>query len=363
MYCSAWRYAVLLLIGCMGTAQAQTGFWGPPENLGSPVNTSQNELSGVLLNDGNELYFSRTVGGQNDLFVSLREGDRWGRPAALNELNTPLYNELNPTFTPDGSRMFFTSNRAGGTGEFDIYTTERTGSVWSAPVLLGPEINTSNSEWYAAVGQGGIFVSARTESGFNRGDIFFSSGTFPNYEMRAAIPALATPEREMSVYPTPDGNGLYITRGSEGAPFDDLWLSINDHGEWAPPQLVLCDVNTPEYDQYPTLSPSGSELLFASPNQAEGNGGWDLYLSEWHALGDMNADGLATSADIVYLVTYLFGLGPTPMDPRVEDVTCDGHVSILDIVVLANYVLRLGPVPCIDCSIPVSVTFGRAESE
>jgi len=64
----------------------------------------------------------------------------------------------------------------------------------------------------------------------------------------------------------------------------------------------------------------------------------------------MNADGMATSADIVHLVYYLFKNGPKPLDPRVEDVTCDGRISIVDIVVLTNYVFRLGPVPCTDCS-------------
>lgn len=362
MYCSCWRYAALLLFGWIGSAEAQTGFWGSPENVGHPVNSTQNELSGIIVDSGNKLYFSRSVGGQNDLFVSLREGDQWGRPAALFQLNTALYNELNPTFSPDGSRIFFTSDRAGGSGEFDIWTSEFISSSWSTPVPLGPEINTSNSEWYAAVDADGIYVSARTESGQNRGDIFYAPGSYPNYAVRAVIPALATPNREMSVYPIAALKELYITRGSDGAPFDDIWLSIYEDGAWMPPTRVQCDVNTSEYEQYPTLNYSDYELLFASRNQSAGLGGWDLYVSRWHTLGDMNADGLATTADIVLLVYYLFAKGQGPLDPRLEDVTCDGRISILDIVVLTNYVLRFGPVPCTDCSYTDISTYGRAES-
>jgi hypothetical protein len=345
------RIAVVLVAGSIGSAQAQTGFWGPPQNMGPPINTVHNELSGILINAGTELYFSRTVGGQNDLFVSTREGNHWSRPAALSVLNTALHNELNPTFSEHGKRMFFTSDRDHGVGGFDIWTSERVAGAWTTPVPLGTPVNTENSEWYAAANADGLYLSARTESGLNRGDIFFAAGTYPDYAPRTPILSLATPSREMSVYPSASGDALYITRGTDTIFYDDLWMSRREHGIWSVPYSVNCHVNSSEYEQYPTLSPSEDQLVFAARHQPAGLGGWDLFVSKWHASGDMNADGQASSSDIIYLVSYLFGDGPRPRDPSVEDLTCDKTISVLDVVVLANFVLRMGPAPCVDCSL------------
>jgi hypothetical protein len=62
--------------------------------------------------------------------------------------------------------------------------------------------------------------------------------------------------------------------------------------------------------------------------------------------GDVNDDGLITTADLLTLVSYLFKKGPPPR-PVLEtgDTNCDGRVSIVDVVTLVNYLFRLGPLP------------------
>lgn len=45
--------------------------------------------------------------------------------------------------SPDGSTLYFASKRPGGLGEADIYRSVKTGSTWSAPVNLGPPINSA----------------------------------------------------------------------------------------------------------------------------------------------------------------------------------------------------------------------------
>lgn len=55
-----------------------------------------------------------------------------------------------PTMSPDGSQMFFASDREGGYGGFDLWVSNYTkrGKTWSDPVNLGPQINTSGNEFY-----------------------------------------------------------------------------------------------------------------------------------------------------------------------------------------------------------------------
>lgn len=62
--------------------------------------------------------------------------------------------------------------------------------------------------------------------------------------------------------------------------------------------------------------------------------------------GDVNADGVTTSADIIYLVNYVFKGGPPPVNPGTGDVNCDGTVTSADIIYLVCYVFKGGPPPC-----------------
>ena len=63
--------------------------------------------------------------------------------------------------------------------------------------------------------------------------------------------------------------------------------------------------------------------------------------------GDTNKDGDMSISDIVYLISYLYKLGPAPVPIQSGDVNCDGDISISDIVYLIAYLFKLGPPPCI----------------
>jgi len=61
--------------------------------------------------------------------------------------------------------------------------------------------------------------------------------------------------------------------------------------------------------------------------------------------GDVNGDGIINSADVVYLINYLFKGGPPPEPLEAGDVNCDGVVNSADVVYLINYLFKGGPPP------------------
>jgi hypothetical protein len=67
--------------------------------------------------------------------------------------------------------------------------------------------------------------------------------------------------------------------------------------------------------------------------------------------GDVNNNGAITSADIIYLVNYVFkgGFAPVPC-PAVGDVNCDGAITSADIIFLVNFVFKSGLPPCDPCA-------------
>jgi hypothetical protein len=126
--------------------------WGPPSNLGPLVHkVGAGECAPTIFKDEQSgitnLYFCRNQGGLGDfdIYVStLRSDNRFGRPALVFELDSPV-RDTRTAIRRDGLEMFVTSNRPGGFGLIDLWNSTRatTLDAWSPPVNLGPTINTT----------------------------------------------------------------------------------------------------------------------------------------------------------------------------------------------------------------------------
>jgi hypothetical protein len=65
--------------------------------------------------------------------------------------------------------------------------------------------------------------------------------------------------------------------------------------------------------------------------------------------GDANGDGVASTADVVYLINYLFVSGPLPIPLPSGDPNNDCVINVADIIYLINYLLVGGPPPRQGC--------------
>lgn len=105
--------------------------WGTPVNLGSVINTPYSERSPFLHPDGKTLYFSSDGHyglGSLDVFKSVRLSDTswtdWSEPVNLGkEINTAGY-DVAYKITTDGKYAYFSSDREGGRGGYDIYNVK-----------------------------------------------------------------------------------------------------------------------------------------------------------------------------------------------------------------------------------------------
>jgi outer membrane protein OmpA-like peptidoglycan-associated protein len=115
--------------------------WGPAENLGPDVNSPYDEDGVFVHPDGRTIYFSskghNSMGGYDIFRSSLGDDGRWSRPENLGwPINSPD-DDLFFMLTADGSMGYFSSIRAGGLGEDDLYSVdfsvaEETGDLVSA---------------------------------------------------------------------------------------------------------------------------------------------------------------------------------------------------------------------------------------
>jgi hypothetical protein len=159
--------------------------WQTPVNLGPNVNTASDENAPSYLENGGspQLYFgSAKPGGLGlaDLYVSKLQADgSWGPAVALTELNSSA-NDNRPNIRSDGLQILFYSDRvAGGLGSNDLWSSTRptVDDAWSAPVNLGPPVNSAASDQHPFLTEDGrtlFFTSARS-GGVGAGDIWMTT--------------------------------------------------------------------------------------------------------------------------------------------------------------------------------------------
>lgn len=104
------------------------GGWGEPVNLGPNVNTPYSEQSPYIHPDDNTLYFCSNgwpgFGGM-DLFVSRADKDgKWQKPDNLGSPINTNNDESGLSLTATGQFAFFSSNKLSGAGGYDIYRFE-----------------------------------------------------------------------------------------------------------------------------------------------------------------------------------------------------------------------------------------------
>lgn len=195
------------------------GTWSTPRI--APFSGRYVDMDPTIAPDGQTLVFASARGGASHLWIVRRtSGGEWSEPEALPSPIASDAAEGTPSFGPDGS-LYFSSNRPGGAGSFDLYVAARDGDRWSAPVAL-TAVNTGAAELGPAVSKDGtllVFMSAgrpdeiigagRT---YFRGDLYASrkigEGWGPPVHLPAPINSAAG---ECCASFSPDGETMYFT--------------------------------------------------------------------------------------------------------------------------------------------------------
>ena len=198
-----------------------------------PFNTGKLQGGACLTLDNKILYITICNYDNCDIYYSQFNNQKWQPLIKLpNTVNTDAF-EGQPSVDVTGNVLYFSSNRPGGYGGYDLYKIVRKSkdSLWSAPINLGPEINTEFDE----------------KTPFIHGDcqtLYFSS----------------------------NGHG--------GVGGFDIFLSrLDKYNNWSKPKNLGYPLNSEGDDVAYVVSADGKRLYFSNKN-ISGKGGWDIFCSD-----------------------------------------------------------------------------------
>lgn len=278
--------------------------WSNPVHLDAPVNSACEDQTPTLSKDELALYFmSSRNGGLGtdtpsgcqtgfDLWVARRASrdSPWETPVNLGSpVNSPD-NEAGPALSHDGRLLFF-YRFVGTNADRDIYVSRRDANAagWGTPVSLGPDVNTTNAE------AGPTYTK---HEGDGDGTLYFYRGTPPNTELYAvrvnkdgetlgpavALPALNSTADDNHAGVSRDGREIFFNSrrpGSVGGQNFDLWVATRDnvHDAWSEPVNLGEPVNARFAEFHPSISFDGRTLVFISGAGRGGFGGFDIWMT------------------------------------------------------------------------------------
>jgi len=143
--------------------------WGEARPITS-VNSWEFEESYATLAADGRMVFLKGLGDERyDLYESRLQADRTFSAPVRSSVSTDQFGEADPMIAPDGSYLIFTrwDPAIGWDKGCDLYIAFRQGDGWGAPVPLS-DLNSPGPDYGAALSPDGQWLYFRSRSGFVR---------------------------------------------------------------------------------------------------------------------------------------------------------------------------------------------------
>lgn len=198
--------------------------WTPVTKLNRNINTKFYESHAAISPDGKKLYFtSNRDGGFGGLDIYVSEKDSrgdWGPAVNLgNQVNT-LYNEDTPFITINDSLLYFSSEGHSGTGGYDIFRSRRSGNEWEKPENLGFPINSTDDDRFFQPfnnDQNGFYSIA---TGYKKKEIFYL--TLTNEALNKIYEISGNYSLKDTIMEFGEDNAIYLTDRMTGDTLDTV---------------------------------------------------------------------------------------------------------------------------------------------
>lgn len=121
--------------------------WQTPIDITLTINAGEDCSTCSMNKDGSVMFLYKNDNYDGNIYMSKLENGNWSKIKKLNKnINTKFY-ESHASVSADGRKLYFTSNRDGGSGSLDIYVSELDASGdWGPAVNLGNTVNTPYNE-------------------------------------------------------------------------------------------------------------------------------------------------------------------------------------------------------------------------
>lgn len=230
--------------------------------------------------DENELYFTiQSYHGElSAIAYCININGKWSDPEVASF--SGRFHDLEPSFAPDGLRLYFASDRPGTMDgndlkNYDLWVVERKSlqSDWSQPANIGSPVNTKGNEFYPIVTKSGnLYFTGDGPLSKGKDDIFVS--VFSDGKYTSPVPvgdSVNSAGYEFNAFVDPDESFMVFTCYNREGGFGsgDLYISHNLDkgslsGKWSAPVNLGKGINSAQMDYCPYVDSKNGILYFTS---------------------------------------------------------------------------------------------------
>ena len=209
--------------------------WGTPRIYSRDLRSDFFDGPFCFTPDGKQIYYTRNIetgkramkrrsGSPNNygIFIADRSGEGWTNIRPF-EYNDPLWKTAHPQISPDGKYLFFASDMPGGEGKSDLYMCEWVDGKWTKPVNLGPEVNSPEADLYPYFNrQQELYFASDRPGGSGKLDIYTSRLDFGSWSKPVALPEpLNSSDNDFALVNDDDATGGFFS--SDRGRTDDIY--------------------------------------------------------------------------------------------------------------------------------------------
>ncbi len=277
------------MVGLFTMVGAEEFRFKPPVNLGPPVNTTWSEEDPFITADGQRLFF---VSDRNfphnsmDIFMSVWTGTNWSEPIDLGPNVNSGSHEWSPSVSPDGKKLYFTAfGRPGSIGGWDIWssTWDSVQQQWGLAQNLGPVINSSAVDWTSDISYNGqsLYYATNGKGHIQGQALYVSHWNGTSWGTPVPFPDnINNTATEARPSLTVDERTMYFVRWGD---YMEIYVTQkNFDNTWSNPVKLDSMINTPGGNSGPYVIPDGKKLFFASARSGGvgGPGTADIWVAE-----------------------------------------------------------------------------------
>ncbi|MBW1294768.1 TolB family protein [Aquimarina litoralis] len=216
-----------------------------------------------------EIYFT-TITSSENIFFSKKQNEKWSKPN-IASFSDPNYNDADPFLSKDGNRMYFISKRPTHTTDkkldYNIWYADKKDDQWAKPKPLPKPINSDDfDEYFFSISDNGnAFFSSNRKGGEGSFDIY-TTKVLDNNQFSAPQNAgrpISTEKYEFDPYISPNEDFIIFSINEKGN--SSLYFSYkNKDDNWSEPQNLGDKINVTNQDFAPSLSADGKFIFFSN---------------------------------------------------------------------------------------------------
>lgn len=251
------------------------------KNAGKSINSKYHEGPVTFFKDGKKILFTRnnynngkyaqSKEGINKLKLYSAEiaGEDWTNIQEL-PFNSNEYSTGHPSLSKDERLLYFVSDMPGGVGGTDIYVAKYDNGNWSAPLNLGPSVNTKGNEMFPFVDEkGDLYFASDGQPGLGDLDIFYVKlidGVIAKKAQNLGAPVNSPKDDFGLITDVERKSGFFSSNRRRGGADDDIYR-FERQGPLNPCQDVI--VNVYDAETKAPLSNASVELSNKSESDAQ----------------------------------------------------------------------------------------------